>query len=142
MRKILTLIAVFAILTSYSQDCEVTAVGLSYNVPKGASIEVVKTGKFQAGVGLMFNYLTSPILKDGREVKSTLELFSYGGYRIYHREYKTAIYVNGGYFFGDVKGLRLYLASKAMLLREQWAYAIEPYYNGDLGLKLTIYKKL
>lgn len=139
MKQILTLIAVFAILTGYSQECHVTALGLSYAAPKGASVEFIYTGKFQGGMGIMYNSFTTKE-KGSLGQGGNIDLMAYGGYRVFHREYRTAVYTCAGYLMGDVYGPRLYLSTKFMLLRDQKAFCLEPYYANRWGLKIGIYK--
>lgn len=141
MKKILTLIAVFAILTGYSQECNVTAIGFSYLLPKGAGIEVIKSGKFQVGIGLMYNPTTTKE-KNKEGVNYSLDILSYGGVRVYHEEYRTAIYTNIGFIMSDLYGPQLFTSAKLMLLRTKLAYSIEPYYSKKPGLRFTLYKLL
>jgi len=142
MKKLLLLIAMSAIFMSYSysqDECNTTAVGLSYLVPKGASIEVIMTGRFQIGAAAMYNALTTD--EKGKTGESTrVDLLTFAGVRVYHVEYRTAIYPIIGVSMGNIYGPRLYLGGKLMLLRNQRALSIEPYYWGRPGLKLGIFQ--
>lgn len=141
MKKILTLIAVFAILTGYSQDCYNTGIGLSYIAPKGAAVEVMVSGRFAGGIGIMYNTLTT---KEKGEVGQnySLDILAYGGVQVYHKLYRTSVYANIGYLMGLELGPRLYSSIKLLLLRDQKAFGIEPYYADKPGLKLTLYLKI
>lgn len=141
MKKIITLIAVFAILTGYSQDCYNTALGISYLVPKGAGVEVMISGKFQGGAGVLYTPFTTTE-KNKHSEKFDLDILTYGGVRFFHRKYRSAAYVNAGATMGMVRGPRFYSSLKWMFLRNQRAYSIEPYYLNKLGLKLTYYIRL
>lgn len=142
MKKILTLIAVFAILTSYSQDCEVTAVGLSYVVPKGASIEIMKADKFQVSGGIVYQRLKVPITKNEDPQKHSVNVLANAGYRIIHIDYKLAVYANIGFMMGNIDQLRLYNSLKIMLLANQKAYSLEPFYSKKPGLKLSYFIRI
>lgn len=138
MKQILTIVAVFAILTAYTQECSVTAIGLHYVVPRGAGVDIIKSGKFQVGIGLMYNSLTTKEKGESR-LNYDLQLLAFGGVRVYHKEYRTAMYTNIGYVMGDLYGPQLYLSTKLMLLRNQKAFSFEPYYANRWGFKLGIY---
>ncbi len=141
MKRILTFIAVFVIFTGYSQDCYNTGLGMSYIYPKGTSVEVSTLGKLAGGIGLVYNSLSN---KEKGSINQTysLDILAYGGVRVYHKEYRTAVYANIGYLMGLELGPRLYFSSKLMLLRNQKAMGIEPYYSERLGLKLTLYLRI
>jgi len=142
MKKILTLVAMFVTLIGYSQkDCYIKAVGFSYLVPKGASAEIIVSGKFQGGIGLFYTAFTK-VEKTKFEETFDLDILAYGGVRVFHQPYKTAIYTNIGYLMGFVRGPRLFTSAKLMFLRDQRSFSIEPYYADKLGLKLTYYIKL
>lgn len=140
MKQTLILIAMSAIFMSYlrAQECSVTAVGISYIVPKGASVDIMKSGKFQAGIGLTYNTLTT---KEKGEMGWNYELsiLTYGGVRVYHVEYRTAIYTNGGISFSQLYGPKPYFGIKYMLLRNQKALFGETYYCRKPGVKLGVY---
>ncbi len=141
MKKILTIIAVFVIFTSYSQDCYNTGIGISYLIPKGASVEVIVSGKLIGGIGLVYNTLSTK-QKGSTNQTYSLDILTYGGVRVYHKEYRTAVYANIGYLMGIELGPRPYFSSKLMLLRDQKAVGIEPYYSNKPGLKLTLYLRI
>jgi len=128
-----------AIFVGHAQECSTTAVGIHYVVPRGASIEIMTSGKFQAGIGLVYTSLTSE-QKGETGYATDVELHTYGGVRVYHKEYRTAVYTNVGWMFGQLYGPRLFLSTKLMLLRNQTAFSIEPYYADKPGLRLGIYK--
>lgn len=140
MKKILTLIAVFAILTGYSQDCEVTAVGLHYVVPKGAQVDIMRSGQFQAGIGLVYNSFTTD--KKEEDINYTLDILAYGGYRVYHKIERTAVYANIGYMMGNTLDAAFYKSLKFMLLRDQKAFSLESYHCRNFGVKIGIYLRI
>ena len=70
----------------------------------------------------------------------SVDALSYVGIRVYHVEYRTAVYPIIGLSMGNVYGARPYLGAKLMLLRNQRALSIEPYYWGRPGLKLGLYQ--
>ncbi len=122
-----------------AQECSTTAIGVSYVAPKGASIDVITTGKFQGGIGLVYNPLTTK--EKGNTGESyDISILAFGGVRVYHREYRTAVYTNIGYAFSSIFGANLFVSGKLMLLRNQKAFFLEPYYCNKPGVRLGIYK--
>jgi len=131
--------AIFIGYLNAQNDCKITAVGLHYIIPKGASIEISKFGRFHAGIGVMYNSLnTSEKGKYG--TNASLDILTTVGVRVYHKEYRTAIYPVIGIAIGDLYGPRMWYSGKLMLLRNQKAINIEPFYCNKLGLRIGIYK--
>jgi len=142
MRRIILLIAVSAIFTCYLQaqeNCTNNAVGVHYVAPKGVSVEIIKSGQFQIGIGAMYTSLTTSE-KNAHNLSYSLDMLVFGGVRVYHVDYRTAVYTNVGMMMGDIFGPRLYLSGKLMLLRNQKAWNIEPFYCRKPGIRLGIYK--
>ena len=153
MKKLIPLLLVFPLFAYSQTDCDNHfAVGVSYILPKGVSVEgaYFTSSRFNAGIGVAYTLPVGlPKEKGTNEyesvgVSNTLDLFAYAGYKVLQVDHFVSAFLNAGYTMGDVNSLQPFVSSKILFPSGQKAFSIEPFYVFNRGFsgRISMYIKL
>ena len=150
MKKLLLLLLLFPVLTYSQPDCENhAAVGISYVLPKGVSVEgAYFANRLTAGIGVAYGATPKSTVKKGANeyevAGNALDIFAYAGYRVLQLDYVVSAYLNAGYTMGDVESLQPFVSTKILFPAGQKAFSVEPFYIFNRGFsgRATLYIKL
>ena len=151
MKKLIPLLLLLPVLVNAQADCDNhAAIGVSYVLPKGISVEgaYFAENRLHAGIGVAYTLPTKTIVKEGaneyENVSNTLDIFAYAGYKVLQVDYVVSAFLNAGYTMGNVNGLQPFISSKILFPVGQKAFSVEPFYVFNRGMsdKTTLYIKL
>ena len=150
MKKLLLLLLLFPVLAYSQPDCENhAAVGISYVLPKGVSVEgAYFANRLTAGIGVAYGATPKSTVKKGANeyevAGNALDIFAYAGYRVLQLDYVVSAYLNAGYTMGDVESLQPFVSTKILFPAGQKALSVEPFYIFNRGFsgRATLYIKL
>lgn len=151
MKKLVLIFFFLPCLAHAQFECENhTAIGVSYILPKSASVEAAYFTNIglTAGLGVAYSTPVKRVMKSGTqeivEKTNMLNIFGYVGYRLVQVDYKFSGFVNAGYTMGDESSVQPFVSSKLLFPSGQKAFAIEPIYIFDRGFtaRASVYLKL
>ncbi|MGZ8518250.1 MAG: hypothetical protein ACXWWD_12915 [Chitinophagaceae bacterium] len=133
------------------QDCDNhAAIGISYILPKGISVEgaYFTKSRLTAGIGVAYTIPTKTVVKAGANeyetVSNTLDVFAYAGYKFLQVDYVVSAFVNAGYIMGDVNSLQPFVSTKVLFPAGRKSFSVEPFYvfNRGVSARASVYIKL
>lgn len=153
MKKLIPLLLLFVVpILSYSQaDCDNhAAIGISYILPKGISVEgaYFTKSRLTAGIGVAYTIPTKSVVKSGANeyevVSNTLDVFAYAGYKFLQVDYVVSAFLNAGYTMGDVNSLQPFVSTKILFPAGRKSFSVEPFYvfNRGMSARVSVYIKL
>lgn len=149
MKKLILLFCISPILAFSQDDCEShAAVGLSYVLPRGISVEgAYFANRLTAGIGVAYQFPannTNKAAEEGNNTGSTdVELYAYAGVKLVQIDYLFSAFVNTGYIMGNSEGARPFVSSRFLFPSGRKAFSVEPFYIFNRGFsgRAAVYLK-
>lgn len=151
MKRLIPWLLLLPVFASAQKDCENhAAIGASYILPKGISIEAAyfTQSRLTAGIGVAYTIPSKTIIKAGsneyEQLSNTLDVFAYAGYKFLQVDYVVSAFINAGYTMGDVNSLQPFVSTKILFPAGQKSFGVEPFYvfNRGISARASIYIKL